>query len=75
MAVRYGMGRHTYANSDAAALCRRIWGLFTDQQQDQIRGDVASIFPQDSRVEPWQWVWGAQLRQPNSQLNQTLEDA
>jgi hypothetical protein len=41
--VRYAMGRNTYANCDAAALCKRYWDQLPDFIQEQLRGDYQQL--------------------------------
>lgn len=53
-AIRYGMGRMTYANDDAASLARRFWGDFDESTRQQIRSD-ADLLSLPLR-RPWYWV-------------------
>jgi hypothetical protein len=54
MAIRYGIGRQTYANSDASDLARRIWPLLDQTMRDQIRGDMARLTGPDAKA--WAWL-------------------
>lgn len=53
MAVRYGMGRMTYANDDAARLARRYWRSFNASERYTIRRDAARV----TGAEAAAWAW------------------
>jgi hypothetical protein len=60
MAIRYGMGRMTYANTDASRLARMIWPDLDDQQRSIIRDDADRIANGTERRE-WAWLLEAPL--------------
>jgi hypothetical protein len=53
MAIRYGMGRMSYANQDAADLARQHWDLFPPDIKRQIKDDVRRHVPESAA---WGWV-------------------
>jgi hypothetical protein len=60
MAIRYGMGRQTFANMDASNLAKRFWHKLPRKFQASIKEDVESLsretwLPQDI-VREWDWV-------------------
>ena len=55
MAIRYGMGRMTYANADASALAYRYWNLLPLRQQQLILHD-ALMLPDGIEREEWDWL-------------------
>jgi len=60
--VRYAMGRNTYANYDAARLCKRYWDDLPEFMQEQLRGDFNQIDWQgpakvSSDKSCWSFMW------------------
>jgi len=53
MAIRYGMGRHTYANADASSLAKQVWPLFDVSVRNQLRRDASRL----SGPEAEEWAW------------------
>lgn len=60
-AIRYGMGRLTYANSDAARLAKEHWEKFDESTQQQIRRDAKEMISRDPMRmyarDEWAWLW------------------
>ena len=55
MAIRYGMGRMTYANDDASRLAKRVWVDLDHQQRENIRKDAERIMNELDR-RAWAWL-------------------
>ena len=55
MAIRYGMGRQTFANDDASRLAKRVWGDLDHQQRENIRKDAERIMNELDR-RAWAWL-------------------
>lgn len=55
MAIRYGMGRMTYANGDASSLARQHWGRFPPFMRRMIRDDARNLPEGLERME-WEWL-------------------
>ena len=55
MAIRYGMGRQTYANDDASRLARRVWCDLDRQQRELMREDAERVVTELERLE-WGWL-------------------
>jgi hypothetical protein len=53
-AIRYGLGRRTYANGDAAALAKEFWERFDVGIRTQIRDDAARLTGLEA--EEWRWL-------------------
>lgn len=54
MAIRYGMGRRTYANWDAASLAQQHWDSLTERDRHSIRLDASGLVGLEA--EPWAWL-------------------
>lgn len=55
MAIRYGMGRNTYANEDAAQLARTIWDDLADTHKRTLVDDARRI-TNPLIAQPWRWL-------------------
>lgn len=53
-AIRYGMGRMTYANNDASSLARQYWDDLNPSWQRQIKDDAMRLA--DTERLPWHWL-------------------
>lgn len=54
MAVRYGMGRLTYANEDAAKLARQHWDTFDESAQRTVIADAERLTGFTRTA--WEWL-------------------
>lgn len=59
MAIRYGLGRLTYANADAASLAWEHWDRFSEATRQTITQDVlhlrGTLTPADI-IATWDWI-------------------
>ena len=53
-AVRYGMGRMTYANVESSNLAQKFWDKFPDNIQKQIFEDTSQLTGLEAK--PWLWL-------------------
>lgn len=57
MAIRYGMGRRTAANEDAADLARQVWDDLDEHTKDQLRTDALRLDRDGFEREAWEWMY------------------
>lgn len=55
-AIRYGMGRMTYANADVAELAKQHWDGVLKDHHDTIRADAWRL--RGHERTPWEWLVG-----------------
>lgn len=55
MAIRYGMGRMTYANEDAARLAKWVWPDLSEADKRVLRVDASHITDESVR-RAWGWM-------------------
>ena len=56
MAIRYGMGRMTAANEDAAALARRVWPSLDEHTRNGLRADRQRLWTGSIERQAWDWL-------------------